>query len=169
MFESKGRVTEYGYEVEIRIPFKSIRFQSKKEQSWGINIVRLVQHSGREDSWTPARRASASFLGQSGRLVGLTDMRRGVVLDVTPSVTSKTTGTSGASGWNYDGGGPEFGGTVRWGVTSNLTLNGTAKPDFSQVESDATSFTSILETSSSSTRSGPSFSTASSSSPPRTT
>jgi hypothetical protein len=140
VFESKGRVTEYGYEVEVRIPFKSIRFQPKKEQSWGINIVRLVQHSGREDSWTPARRASASFLAQSGRLVGLTDLRRGVVLDVTPSVTSKTTGTNGSSGWNYAGGGPELGGTVRWGVTNNLTLNGTANPDFSQVESDAPQF-----------------------------
>jgi hypothetical protein len=140
VFESKGRITEYGYEVEVRIPFKSIRFQPKREQSWGLNIVRLVQHSGREDSWTPARRASASFLAQSGRLVGLTDLRRGVVLDFTPSLTSRTTGTSNATGWEYAGGRPEFGGTVRWGVTNNLTLNGTANPDFSQVESDAQEF-----------------------------
>ena len=140
VFQSKGRVTEYGYEVEVRIPFKSLRFQPKKEQSWGINIVRQVQHSGHEDSWAPAKRASASFLGQSGRLVGLRDLRRGVVLDVTPSLTSRSTGSRGTSGWDYAGGGPELGGTVRWGVTNNLTLNGTANPDFSQVESDAQQF-----------------------------
>src|SRR5918998_2805265 len=140
VFDSKGRLTEYGYEVEVSIPFKSIRFQPKKEQSWGINVVRLVQHSGHEDSWAPARRASASFLGQFGRLVGLTDMRRGMVLDFTPSLTSRTTGAPGSSGWDYAGGGPEVGGTVRWGVTHNLTLNGTANPDFSQVESDAQQF-----------------------------
>ncbi len=140
VFDSKGRVTEFGYEIEVRIPFKSLRFQARQEQSWGINIVRLVQHSGREDSWTPARRASASFLAQSGRLVGLTDLRRGVVLDFTPSLTSRTIGTEGGSGWEYGGGRPELGGTVRWGVTSNLTLNGTANPDFSQVESDAQQF-----------------------------
>ncbi|HEY3013094.1 MAG TPA: DUF5916 domain-containing protein [Gemmatimonadales bacterium] len=140
VFESKGRITGYGYEVEVRIPFKSIRFQPKREQSWGINIVRLVQHSAREDSWAPAKRASASFLGQSGRLIGLTDLRRGMVLDFTPSLTSKTTGTSGSSGWDYNGGSPELGGTVRWGVTNNLTLNGTANPDFSQVESDVQQF-----------------------------
>jgi hypothetical protein len=136
VYESNGRLTPYGYEVEIRIPFKSVRFQPRKEQSWGINVVRLVQHSGREDSWTPARRARASFLAQSGKLVGLTGLRRGTVLDFTPSVTSKTTGTDGPSGWGYAGGGPELGGTVRWGITNNLNLNGTAKPDFSQVESD---------------------------------
>src|SRR5215216_1590218 len=130
VFESKGRVTEYGYEIEIRIPFKSIRFQPRQEQVWGINVVRLVQHSGREDSWTPAKRASASFLRQSGKLVGLTDLRRGVVLDFTPSLTSRTTGAEGAAGWNYSGGSPELGGTVRWGITNNLTLNGTANPDF---------------------------------------
>jgi hypothetical protein len=140
VFESKGRLTEYGFEVEVSIPFKSIPFQPKKEQVWGINVVRLVQHSGREDSWTPAKRASASFLGQSGRLVGLTDLRRGMVLDFTPSLTSRTTGTEGASGWDYSGGNPELGGTVRWGITNNLTLNGTANPDFSQVESDAQQF-----------------------------
>jgi len=140
VFESKGRVTEYGYEVEVRIPFKSLRFQPKPEQSWGINIVRQVQHSGHEDSWAPAKRASASFLAQSGRLVGLKDLRRGVVLDVTPSLTSRSTGTRGISGWDYAGGGPELGGTVRWGITNNLTLNGTANPDFSQVESDAQQF-----------------------------
>jgi Domain of unknown function (DUF5916) len=140
VFESKGRVTEYGYEIEVRIPFKSIRFQPKPEQTWGINIVRLVQHSGREDSWTPAKRASASFLRQSGKLVGLTGLRRGVVLDFTPSLTSRTTGADGAAGWDYTGGRPELGGTVRWGVTNNLTLNGTANPDFSQVESDAQQF-----------------------------
>jgi len=140
VFESKGHVTEYGYEIEIRIPFKSIRFQPKQEQVWGINVVRLVQHSGREDSWTPAKRASASFLRQSGKLVGLTDLRRGVVLDFTPSLTSRTTGADGTGGWSYSGGSPELGGTVRWGVTNNLTLNGTANPDFSQIESDAQQF-----------------------------
>jgi hypothetical protein len=140
VFESKGRVTEYGYEIEIRIPFKSIRFQPKQEQVWGINVVRLVQHSGREDSWTPAKRASASFLRQSGKLVGLTDLRRGVVLDFTPSLTSRTTGADGTNGWSYSGGSPEVGGTLRWGITNNLTLNGTANPDFSQIESDAQQF-----------------------------
>ncbi len=140
VFASKGRVTEYGYEVEVRIPFKSLRFQPKAEQSWGMNIVRLVQHSGHEDSWAPAKRASASFLAQSGRLVGLKDLRRGVVLDITPSITSRSTGTRAIGGWDYAGGSPELGGTVRWGITNNLTLNGTANPDFSQVESDVQEF-----------------------------
>jgi hypothetical protein len=41
----------------------------------------------------------------------------------------------------YEGGTPEVGANVRWGITSNLTLNGTVNPDFSQVEADAAQFT----------------------------
>ncbi|HEX2218407.1 MAG TPA: DUF5916 domain-containing protein [Gemmatimonadales bacterium] len=137
IYESKGRLTGYGYEVEVRIPFKSLRYQSAAEQSWGIHVTRQVQHSGYEDSWAPARRASASFLSQAGRLVGLTDLRRGLVLDLNPSLTSRTTGRRNGSGWAYSGGGPELGGTARWGITNNLSLTGTANPDFSQIESDA--------------------------------
>ncbi len=140
VFESKGRLTDYGYEVEVRIPFKSLRFQPAQEQRWGINVTRQVQHSGAEDSWAPAKRASASFLGQSGHLVGLTDLRRGLVLEFNPSLTSRTTGAPGNHGWDYSGGGPELGGSVRWGVTNNLNLNATANPDFSQVESDEGQF-----------------------------
>jgi Domain of unknown function (DUF5916) len=140
VFDSKGRLTEYGYEVEVRIPFKSLRFQPAQEQRWGINVTRQVQHSGAEDSWVPARRASASFLAQSGHLVGLTELRRGLVLEFNPSVTSKTTGAPAVDGWHYTGGRPELGGSVRWGVTNNLNFNATANPDFSQVESDAGQF-----------------------------
>jgi hypothetical protein len=137
IYQSRGRVTERGYEIEIRIPFKSLRYQSAAEQSWGIHVTRQVQHSGYEDSWAPARRSAASFLAQSGRLVGLTDLRRGLVLDVNPSLTSRTTGRRNGSGWEYSGGSPELGGSARWGVTNNLSMTATANPDFSQIESDA--------------------------------
>lgn len=140
VFDSKGRLTDYGYEVEVRIPFKSLKFQPAQEQRWGINVTRQVQHSGAEDSWAPAKRARASFLSQSGHLVGLTALRRGLVLEFNPSVTSKTTGAPGTGGWDYSGGSPELGGSVRWGITNNLNLNATANPDFSQVESDAGQF-----------------------------
>src|SRR5437660_5094939 len=139
VFESRGRLTPYGYEVEIRIPFKSIRYRAGPEQVWGLNVVRQVQHSGFQDTWTPSRRASPSVLGQSGTLTGLTGLRRGVVLDATPEATQKVDGEPASAGgpWRYRGGRPGLGGTVRWGVTNNLTLTGTAHPDFSQVEADA--------------------------------
>jgi hypothetical protein len=84
VYQSKGRITPEGYEVEMRIPFKSLRYQADKTQDWGINIVRRVQHSGADDTWTPARRANASFLAQGGRLVGLSGMSRALFSTSTP-------------------------------------------------------------------------------------
>jgi len=137
VFQSRGRVTDWGYEVEVRIPFKSIRYQPRQPQTWRLNIVRQVKHSGVEDSWYPARRGNATFLGQAGNLVGLSGMHRGLVMDVNPEATGKASGAPTAAGYHYDVGDPQLGGNVRWGVSDNLTLNGTIKPDFSQVESDA--------------------------------
>src|SRR2546429_5784812 len=138
VFQSRGRVTDWGYEIEVRIPFKSLRYQPRQPQDWKLNIVREVQHSGVEDSWYPARRASATFIGQAGNLIGLSGMRRGLVVDLNPEATGKASGAPTLTrGYWYDVGDPQVGGNVRWGVSDNLTLNGTIKPDFSQVESDA--------------------------------
>jgi hypothetical protein len=139
VFESKGHVTPDGYVIEVRIPFKSLKYQSADVQSWGLNVLREVQHSGHEDSWVPAKRSASSFLGQSGVLEGLTDLRRGLVVDVNPEVTQRTVGiVPGATGgWSYDSHRPAVGGNARWGITNNLTLSATANPDFSQIESDA--------------------------------
>ena len=135
VYQSRGHLTSWGYEVEVRIPFKSLRYQSADPQDWGIQVLREVQHSGYEDTWTPVFRANASFLIQAGTLQGLTDLRRGLVLDLTPEFTTKVDGAPTPRGYDYVGT-PELGGTARWGITQNLTLAGTAHPDFSQVEAD---------------------------------
>ncbi len=138
IFQSRGRLVPGGYDVEIRIPFKSLRFAGGKVQSWGINVLRRVQHSGYQDSWAPVVRASASFMNQSGWLDGLTDLRRGLVLNLTPVATQRVNGDTTGTGYHY---GPWFGDVqlgmdVHYGLTPNLSLDGTVNPDFSQVEAD---------------------------------
>ena len=141
IWKSKGHPTEYGYEVEIEIPFKSLRYRAGSEQRWQLNIVRTVQATGHEQTWAPTMRASSSFLAQSGHLAGLRDLSRGLTLDLIPTITSSAVGAPSTGAWGYDTGRPDVGGSVRWGITSNLTVSATANPDFSQVEADATQFT----------------------------
>src|SRR5437016_2379101 len=132
VYESRGRVTERGYEVEVRIPFKSLRYQSADPQDWGIQIVRSVQHSGYEETWTPAVRANASFLIQSGRLVGLAALRRGLVLDLTPEFTTKVDGAPTTPGYDYRGT-PEVAGNLRWGLTQTLGATAGAHPVYNML------------------------------------
>ncbi|MBI4503126.1 MAG: carbohydrate binding family 9 domain-containing protein [Gemmatimonadetes bacterium] len=135
-YQSKGRLTDYGYEVEVRIPFKSLRYESAPVQTWGINVLREVQHSQHEQSWAPLRKGNASMLVQSGKLTGMTKIKRGLVLNLNPTTTTRMPGASVAGSWDYANPKPEFGLNARWGISTNLTLNATANPDFSQVEAD---------------------------------
>ena len=143
VWQSKGRLTDAGFDVELAIPFKSLRYRAGDEQQWQLHVIRTVQATGHEESWAPALRANASFLAQSGQLAGLRDLRRGLTVDLIPTLTSSAVGTADPSTtrWGYEQSRPELGGSARWGITSNLTLAGTANPDFSQVEADATQFT----------------------------
>jgi hypothetical protein len=136
VFESKGHLVPGGYEVEIRIPFKSLRYQDSNVQAWGIHILRRIQHSGYQDTWAPAIRANANFLAQSGTLEGLHDMRRGLVLEATPTMTARLDGSPRSNGDRTYKSQSDFGADAKWGIRQNLTLNATINPDFSQVEAD---------------------------------
>lgn len=135
VYTSKGTLTDYGYMIEMEIPFKSLRYQSDLTQSWGFNVIRKVQHSGYISTWTQVLQANASFMSQNGTLQSLTDLRRGLVLDISPEITGGVARTERTSPWDSNLRDP-LGVNVRWGVSNNLTLNATVNPDFSQVEAD---------------------------------
>ena len=132
-FESQG-VSSRRVRRGMRIPFKSVRYQDAAVQTWGLHVLRRVQHSGFQDTWAPAVRANANFLAQSGSLEGLRNLRRGLVLEATPTLTARAdrSPTLG-NGRDYQRKG-ELGGDMRWGIRQNLSLNGTINPDFPQVE-----------------------------------
>ena len=142
LYESRGRVTDSGYVVEVKIPFKSLRYPGNGPQSWGINFLRRTQRTGYNDTWTDVRRASASFLLQSGTIDGLHDLKRGLVMEAQPFVTASANGlrNPGTGAFQREDPNPEAGLNLRLGLT-NLSLDATLNPDFSQVESDVSQVT----------------------------
>lgn len=136
-WDSKGMTTDSGYVVEVRIPFKSLRVPSTGAQTWGLNIVRVTQRNGYEDTWADTRRASSSFLAQSGTITGLENLERGVVIEIQPYATATVTGARDPVSGNFDRGDiePEAGGNLRLGFT-NFAIDATINPDFSTVEAD---------------------------------
>jgi hypothetical protein len=136
-WQSKGRITEQGYQVEIRLPFKSLRYPGSAPQSWGFNVTRMVQRTGYTDTWTDVRRANASFLGQEGALGGLRDMRHGVTVEAQPFVTATANGGRDENSGEFtrEDVDPDAGLNLRLGFSS-YALDAAVNPDFSQVESD---------------------------------
>ena len=137
-FDSRGRLTPEGYVVEVRIPFRSLRFPGSGPQQWGLQVERHVERTGYTDTWTDVRRANASYLVQAGSIDGLHDLRRGVVIETQPFVTVNAPGARDFGANRFERGDvePDAGVNLRVGFT-NLSLDATLNPDFSQVEADA--------------------------------
>lgn len=129
VFFSEGRIDEEGYTVEAAIPFKSLRFPAGEIQEWNIVLGRNIPRAGEIIVYPQYSRDIPGLLaqGRSFRLLG--DIQRGGNLEVMPFVTSlKRQGDRVSFG---------PGGNLKYGVSSSMTLDFTANPDFSQIETDA--------------------------------
>ena len=139
VWESEGRLFDWGYAVEVKLPFKSIRFPEVPLQDWGLQIERRIARNGYAESWAPITADVANAMEQFGKLTGLEDLDPGLFLEINPVQTFTKQGS-----WDDDlgalrrsGTAGDFGLNATYGITSNLTLDGTYNPDFSQVEADA--------------------------------
>src|SRR5690606_31201640 len=137
LWHSRGQVTDSGYVVEIRIPFNSLRYPGNGARSRRLNVQRRSQRTRYDGTWTDTRRANASFLLQAGTITGLHDLQRGITAEVPPFITAQSNGLRTATGFDREDLDPSAGVNLRLGLSSNLSLDATYNPDFSQVESDA--------------------------------
>jgi hypothetical protein len=140
LLESRGCLTETGYAVELAIPFESLRYEAGPGHAWGLHVLREIKHLDEEASWMPLRRdrvgvdrtstaeVRARFLGQAGTLLGLEDLPRRPVVELTP-VGTLSHGSSG-------GAGGEVGLTAKAALTPSLAADLAVNPDFAEVEAD---------------------------------
>jgi hypothetical protein len=135
---SDAHLTDWGYQAEVRIPFKSLRFPELEEQSWGLQVERNIQRNGYKSSWAPITGNVANKLTQTGRLNELRNLDMGLFMELNPVVTGSRNGEINELGaFEHQSPEGEFGFNAMYGITSNLTLDATYNPDFSQVEADA--------------------------------
>ncbi len=141
IWNSSGRITERGYLIEASIPFRSLRFPSSSGvQTWGFFVTREWPRSDRVETRSMTwNRDNACVLCQANLLTGFSGISSGRNLEMTPTFTSGRTDTrSTVLEGELESGAVvrEFGLDGMWGITTDLTLNATLNPDFSQVEAD---------------------------------
>jgi hypothetical protein len=136
-YTSRGRVTGDGYQVEMAIPFKTLRFVPGERVTFGFQAIRDVKRDGSHMYWAPISRDVNSYNGQLGTLAGLAGVRPGRNIEILPTHTTTTLGQRRASGLAFDDPRGRFGLGAKVGLTSNLIADVTMTPDFSQVEADA--------------------------------
>ncbi|MBN2054847.1 carbohydrate binding family 9 domain-containing protein [bacterium] len=128
---SRGMVETAFWAVEIAVPFKSLRMPNQRHQVWGFYALRSVKHLGVMDVWPPRTRQVRNYLAQSARLEGLEDIESGRNVTLIPYVFGSYVDREKPAEKNV-----ETGLDLRWGLTSNLMLDLTVNPDYSQIEAD---------------------------------
>jgi hypothetical protein len=136
VWTSAGRMQDAGYVVEIAIPLKSLRFPNKKELTCGIMAIRTIGRKSEELCAPPFNPKNGPVLAQLGkvRISGLAFDR---TIEGIPALTFGQGNARRAGLWAPRTRQTDFSLTGKVGLTSDLTLDATYNPDFSQVETDA--------------------------------
>lgn len=139
LHESKGIIEDWGWSVEVKIPFKSLRYLAGKGKAWGFNASRTIDRLNREiDSWIPVPRNSNNFISLFPKINGLDEIKTNRTVEVIPTVTLKETGRrTGQTKFSNPPVETDFGLTAKVNLSPNVTLDAAINPDFADTEADA--------------------------------
>jgi hypothetical protein len=136
VWESAGKITAEGYQVEIRIPLESIRFKSGKEVKMGILLLRSISRLGTAATWPKTEPGQTDFNFMATVLYK--DLKNQLKLEILPNFTySGNVEREDADNWGESDISKNIGASIKYGISSAITAEATINPDFSQVESDA--------------------------------
>jgi hypothetical protein len=128
-------IDSLGWVAEFRIPFSQMRFPNSPTHTFGFMVVRDVARTGARISWPLLHRDRQGYFSQLGDLDGISDIGSPSRLEIAPYVVTKNETRPSSSSFDH----PQSvsaGADVKYGLSSNLTLNATINPDFGQVEAD---------------------------------
>jgi len=131
---SAARITDTGWEAEIRIPYSALRFPVNGNQGWGINFWREIRRYRETSSWNFVDRRIGDPIASMGLLTGIEGINPPQRLFFFPYVASYLENNGADYGWR----GTINGGLdLKFGIDESFTLDMTLIPDFGQVQSDA--------------------------------
>ncbi|HUR32652.1 MAG TPA: DUF5916 domain-containing protein [Vicinamibacterales bacterium] len=130
-----------GWTIEMAIPFKSLRYGPGRDQTWGINLRRVVRWKNEWAHLTQIPRALTTFRGilkvsSAATLVGLQAPSAGQNLELKPYAISSMSTDNTVKPSVVNDLAARIGGDAKYGITSNLTADFTVRTDFAQVEVD---------------------------------
>jgi hypothetical protein len=147
LWDNSGRVTSDGYIVFFSIPFKSLRFSSVPEQTWGVALYRVILRKSEYDYWPYVTQRVEGLTQQFAPVAGLENVSPGRNIQLIPygllasdhflnqpiSVNGSTPASPPSFKDQFE---HRAGLDAKFVARDSLTFDVTLNPDFSQVESD---------------------------------
>jgi hypothetical protein len=136
VWQAETRILENGWSAEFRIPLSQIRF-TEGNDTWGVNVARKISRKQEETNWNLMSKNKDGFVSQFGVLTGMSGVRLPKLLEVLPyAVGSSEHYPRRDDREKVESIRPDAGVDIKYGVTSNFTLDASFNPDFAQVEAD---------------------------------
>ncbi len=137
IFNSEGKLNTEDYTVEFAIPFKSLRFPLGNVHTIGIRVFRLITRKNEMALWPPRYKNKNTSLDQLAQITGIEGIEYSKNIEILPSFTALQTGSLSNEGvFENESPDSDFGVSLKYGITPNITVDFAYNPDFSQVEAD---------------------------------
>ncbi len=138
VWEVRTAIDSDGWTAEFRIPLTQLRFDRGKT-TWGFQVYRRIQRKAEEVYWAPYSKEASGFVSLFGTLNGLEGLSQPMRLEVRPYTVVNNRYRPESAGSLFaprqqaqvDGGLD-----LKYGITSDFTLDLSVNPDFGQVEAD---------------------------------
>lgn len=133
IWDVKTKTTESGWQIEMVIPFTTLRFRELHTQVWGVNFGRRIRRKNESTNWSPIPRPhTTSRVSFAGTLEGLNGIGQGRNLYFKPYLSAPVV-RQVDDDVDFV---PEAGLDVKYALSSGLTLDLTVNTDFAQIEAD---------------------------------
>ncbi|TXI66934.1 MAG: hydrolase [Flavobacterium sp.] len=132
IWESNAKITDFGYVVEMKIPYAALRFPEKDKQTWGLNFFREVRRERQKYTWSPIDNKIGAISQQAGILTGIENIKTPTRLFLIPYSSFYLSGSDAQKTKGELKGGLD----VKYGINDAFTLDAILVPDFGQTKFD---------------------------------
>ena len=138
IYESAGKITDNGFQVEMAIPFSSLSFPKKKIQEWKVTFFRSFPRDARHMvTWGGLDRSNQCWLCQLGTLKGIQGIEQKGKLEFLPTlVGSQASELDENNALKKGSSEGEVSMGIKYSLSSDRVAEIAINPDFSQVEAD---------------------------------
>ena len=132
VWESATKTVSDGWIVEMKIPYRTLRFTQQENPTWGIQFHRHYRDTREQTTWNAVDITSGAGIGFfNGQLKGLKNLEPPTRLSFYPFASFVSDRFDGEKISDFNAGLD-----IKYGITENFTLDATLIPDFSQVGFD---------------------------------
>jgi len=131
VWESAVKIVDDGWIVEMKIPYRTLRFSNQEVPTWGLQIHRHYRRNRSQFTWNPIDITKGNVGIYNGQLKGLTNLDPPTRLTFYPFVSGIVNTYDGDTETQFNAGMD-----LKYGITENFTLDATLIPDFSQAGFD---------------------------------